>query len=196
MTVRRWGLLVASAVLVLAVASPGLAQAAGAPTKLVMQPPMALPVQQSNPEAVMVLGATLTKADGSPIANQRVEFLMGTDILGKKNASIGTAVSDASGSARTTFVVTRSGSYQFSARYAGTELFAGSEAAVLDAQFEALAVPHPAADSLQLNRIGRWVPWAGLGLGVAVWLVLIYVAASVLFVMRREAGREREARGN
>ena len=102
MSRRRWGLVVLAFALSLVAAWPAIAQAAAAPTKIVMQQPTALPVQESNPQSVMVLGATLTTADGKPVSNQKVEFLMGTDLLGKKWASIGTVLSDSGGSARTT----------------------------------------------------------------------------------------------
>ena len=132
-----------------------------------MQQPTQLPVQESNPQSVMVIGATLTTADGKPVSNQKVEFLMGTDLLGKKWASIGTVASDSSGAARTTFVVTRTGTHEFSARFAGTDAFGPSEAAPVKADLEAAAETGHEGTTLPL--IGRWVPWTGLAMGVVLW---------------------------
>ena len=194
MTIRRWSLLTAALVLTSVLAWPAVARAAAAPTKITMQQPTALPVQQSNPESVVVIGATLTGSDGKPVANQKVELLMGTDLLGKKWATVGMITTDSSGSARTTFVVNKTGSYDFSAKFAGNDAYGPSEAAVLKVDLEALAETKPEHPvlGLPLNTIGRWVPWTGAALGVAVWVVLIYVLGSVLIVVPsagRRAGR-------
>ncbi len=187
MTARRWSLIVLAVVLSVLASWPAIAMAAAAPTKMVMQQPTQLPVQESNPQSVMVIGATLTTADGKPVSNQKVELLMGTDILGKKWASVGTVLTDSAGSARTTFIVLKTGAYDFSAKFPGNDAYGASEAPVLKADFE--AAPVEAHEELTLNRIGRWVPWTGLALGVAVWAVLIYVMAQVLILVPRAARR-------
>jgi hypothetical protein len=192
MTARRLSLVVLAAALSILVSWPAIALAAAAPTKIVMQQPTQLPVLESNPQTVMVLGATITTADGKPVSNQKVEFLMGTDILGKKWASVGTVLSDSGGVARTTFIVNKTGSYDFSAKFAGNDAYGASEAPVLKADFE--ATPVEGHEELTLNRIGRWVPWTGLALGIAVWAVLIYVMAQVLILVPR-AARRAEHRG-
>ncbi|MGE3857661.1 MAG: hypothetical protein AB7G21_11965 [Dehalococcoidia bacterium] len=185
MSTRRWVSVIAAALLPMVV-WPALALAAAAPTKLVMEKPVELPAHGDHPERAMVLGATLTTADGKPVGGQPVEILMATDFLGQKWATLGRVQTDSSGTASTIFVVHHSGSYAFSARYAGSDAYSAVEAPPMQAEFEALApeVEHAS----RLSVIGRWVPWLGLALGVGVWLVLIYVMAEVLITIPR-AGR-------
>ncbi len=186
MTARRWSVLVVVFALSMSVAWPAIAHAAAAPTKIVMQTPNALPVQKSDPQSVMVLGAMLSTADGKPVANQKVEFLMVTDILGKTQASVGTVVSDSGGSARTTFVVRKTGPYQFTAKFAGNDAFGPSESPVLKADFEAL--PSKVQTQLvDLRQVGGMLPWAALALGLAIWAVLIVVLVRVAVVVPRAA---------
>jgi len=182
-------LAVVAVLLATLVAWPAVARAAAGPTKLVMETPTALKVSEADPQAAMVIGAVLTGADGKGISNQRIEFLMATDLLGQTKASVGKAVTDSSGTARTTFVVERTGSYELSARFSGSEAWEKSVAAAQKYEFKALDTAG-AEHGLQLNRIGRWVPWAGLGLGVLVWITLIYVMGSVFLVVPRAARRD------
>ena len=194
MTVRRWTALVGAALFAMAIALPGIVHAAAAPTKLEMLKPTALPVQKSDPQSVMVLGAALTTADGKPVAGQRIEFLMVTDILGQNQALLGSELADSGGVASSTFIVTRTGTYEFRARFVGNSEFGASESPVLKVDFEALAEAG-AHEQVQLGRIGRWVPWAGLGLTLAVWGTLIFVMARVLIVVPRAARRAARSDG-
>lgn len=186
MTTRRWVTVITAALLPLAL-WPALALAAAAPTRLAMDKPAQLPEHGDHPERAMVLGATLTTSDGKPVGGQPVEILMATDLLGQKWATLGRVSTDSSGTAQAIFVVNRTGTYEFSARYAGSDAYAASEAPAMKADFEALAAESEHTSRLAL--IGRWVPWTGLVLGVGVWLVLLYVMAQVLIIVPR-AGRD------
>lgn len=200
MTARRWSLFAAATLLSLLAAWPALAQAAGAPTRLTMQPVTQLPVIKSDPQATYVVAAQLTDAGNRPLGGQRVTMQMVTDILGQKRAQLATVTTDGGGAAKTIFVATKEGKFEFAAKFEGTEAFAASEAAPIAADIKLLTAaegakpePHGVAEQ-RLALIGRWVPWAGLGLGVAVWLTLFYVMGSVLIVVpgaaRRQANRD------
>ena len=146
---------------------------------------------KSDPQAVYLIAAQLTDASGRGLGGQRVDLTMVTSLLGKDRAVIASVMTDGGGVAKTAFVATKEGPFQFAAKFVGNDQFAASEATPQATEIRLLDETKalPPTPQVRLATLGRWVPWLGLALGVGVWITLVYVMASVLIVVPGAARR-------
>ncbi len=119
----------------------------------------------------LVLSATLSTADGKAVSDQDVSFYEKVDLLGEREALLGTATTDTSGAAGLVYLPSETGRQTIVARFAGSaKLAASSTNSIIDVReakspFESQPLP--------LSSIRAWFP---IGLGTAVlatWAVLL-----------------------
>ena len=180
MSARRLAFLVLAMTVFLLAGLPRIAFAAAEPTKLTIDPPV------SAKGGVVALSATLTGADGKPRANQKIDFYLRVDLLGSTSASVGSGVTDASGAARISFVVTREGKHEFTAKFLGNADLAAATSAPASfdlAVSEGVTTPGGLPPASTLDTAGGLLPWAALSLGVGVWLTLLAVMVRVLLLV-------------
>lgn len=124
------------------------------------------------PEIADSIAARLSDADGNPIGSAVVGFAVRTEILGGRYASIGEAVTDATGVARIQLVPHRE-LYETRAIFEGDDAYAATEATAMLRFRTQRVVAFESEDSTQLGGLRNVMPRA-IGIVVALlWAALI-----------------------
>jgi hypothetical protein len=156
-------------------ASPLAAQVSStaAATKLqVTSQPMTDPNGRPMPGRLLLIGR-LTTADGQPVSNQAVLFYQVVDFFGPRDADLGTATTDSTGTAVVVFQPAQSGPQAIKAYFVGSTAY---QAALTELTVTVATVVPPfesAPPPLALLR-----PWVPIGLGglmLATWVTLLAV---------------------
>jgi hypothetical protein len=160
---------IAMVVLIVAMVAPWAADltSADSPSDVVLEP---VPVASPTPGQHSVVLAAKLLGQGQPVAGEPVTFYVVTTVFGERLMMIGSALSDATGTASLLYRPTWSGDYTVVARFAGGGELGASEVTF---HFEANDIEspyHPA--EFGIDPIRTWLP-------VFVGIVLL----TVLFVL-------------
>jgi len=128
--------------------------------------------------------ATLTTADGRYVADRPLQFVEPVDFFGRREASLGTTVTDGTGIAAVIYQPSQVGQHTIVVRFAGDKQYAASKAELV---VDATEVVPPFAEEP--------LPLASVGFGLAVFLAVLGVAfwAVLLGVLGRTAWRIKKA---
>lgn len=139
----------------------------------------------SDPELSIQLVATLS-ADGAPVAGATVAFYLERELLGPRFASIGSAVTDVSGSARVAFTPRRN-EEPIRVVFAGDADRAGvtADTAVAFPPEWVAAVSMPHHGRGLLSPIRETMPGLIMGAVAILWVFLLGLAASTVRRIRR-----------
>ena len=140
----------------------------------------------------LVLGATLTTAEGKPLSDREVEFYQQAEFFGARDALLGTTTSDATGVALLVYQPAVRGRQVIKARFAGGGGLVPAEAT---ATIEVREIVEPfEAEEIPLAVVREWLPSA-LGLVVAiVWTVLFGVLIKAVVEIKLAARSAARAR--
>jgi hypothetical protein len=117
-----------------------------------------------------VIAATLS-AGNKFISQQPVVFREHVDLFGPRDADLGTAVTDSTGTAVIFYQPAVTGPQLISAQFVGDDAFAGSSATItLDVRE---VVPVFTSDPSPLASVGKWLTVSLGVLGVAFWAVVL-----------------------
>jgi hypothetical protein len=119
-----------------------------------------------------VISATL-KAGDKFISQQPVVFREHVDLLGPRDADLGTAVTDSTGTALIFDQPAETGPQMLSAQFAGNDAFAGSSATLTLDVREVVPVFTPVPSPLA--SLGKWLTVSLGVLGVVFWAVVLGV---------------------
>jgi hypothetical protein len=137
--------------------------------------------RSSLPELPDNVAARLTTGSGEPVAGASIELWATVEILGVRSASLGTAVTDATGIARLP-ISPRRPDYEIRAEYAGNELYSPAEATVVLSFPEDRVDPmETAAPASRLATLRTVMPRV---MGIVVALLWIFFAAAVFYVVK------------
>jgi len=133
----------------------------------------------------LTLTVTLAGPDGKPLSNRSVDFYQQVQLLGTREAYLGSALTDSTGTATLAYQPAESGKQTIAARFAGEEGYAQGEAvSTIDVTRTAALFP---AEPLPLLPLGRWLIY-GVGLLVlATWVVLLSLLAGTALGIRATA---------
>jgi hypothetical protein len=124
-------------------------------------------------EGQYAVTATLTTADGQYVAGRPVEIVEIVSFFGTRSASLGAAVTDATGLAPVIYQPAQAGKHRIVARFAGDDAYAASTAeTTIDAPS---VVPPFRREPLPLAAVGTWLAVSLAILGIAFWVVLLGV---------------------
>lgn len=125
--------------------------------------------------------ARLSTDLGEPIAGALIDFWAEVEILGTRTALLGTAITDATGVARVP-ISPRRPDYRIRATFAGNELYAPVETAVVLSfpaeRVEPVEISAPASPLATLRTV---MPRA---MGIVVALLWIFFAVAVFYVVK------------
>lgn len=125
--------------------------------------------------------ARLTDPDGNPIGNAEITFWFELELLGPRRAFAGSAMTDATGTARIP-VTPRQETYRVRASYAGDQIHPAVEAtAVLDFPKERVTPIQIFAPPSQVQPLRIVMPRA---MGIVVALLWLFFAAATVYVVR------------
>lgn len=131
----------------------------------------------------VLLTATLTDAQGQPVAAAPVHFLVIADLLGvTSEVEVGTATTDMNGVATAEYTPTFAGSVQALARFEGVGFYGASESSsTLEVtEFQ----PAYTVEEAGLARLRQWAP-LGLALVVlGVWATFGFVVYQIYRIAR------------
>ena len=162
-------LLLGLAALCGAVAGTASAQVApGAASMLKLDQPT-----RTNVKGRLVLSATLVAPDAKVAGERRVGFYQHVDLLGSRDALLGSATTDASGVAVLVYEPAQTGRQVVTARFAGADLLPASEASITFVVDE--AVPPYDQEPLPYLAIRPWLTYLVSGAIIWIWLVLLFV---------------------
>ncbi len=190
MRLRVWAMSAAVLGLLALVVALAPAAASGA------EPPQPAPVLKvigaspGRAKGQLTISATLTAPDGKPLGGREVSFYQRVDILGPREASLGTATTDSTGTASLAYQPAQAGKQTIGARYAGGEGFGKAEAAAtIDVAQAAELYP---AEPAPFGLVGEWLPYALGATVLAVWGVLLAVLVGTVLKLRgaAEVGRQ------
>jgi hypothetical protein len=134
--------------------------------------PMTDPNGRPLPGRLLLIGR-LTTADGQPVGNQAVLFYQVVEFFGPRDADLGTATTDSTGTAVVVFQPAQPGSQPIKAYFVGSAAY---QPAVTELTVTVATVVPPfesAPPPLALLR-----PWVPIGLGglmLATWVTLLAV---------------------
>jgi hypothetical protein len=144
--------------------------AKGAPTTLQFDG-----ATRTRTKGFLELSATLTDANHKGISKRVISFYQQVDLLGTRDALLGTAETDSTGSAALTYQPAEEGQQTIIVRFAGDDTYAASEAS--DTIQVTNAVPPYAPTPEPLAGPARWLPRVLGLLVISVWLLLFGVFA-------------------
>jgi hypothetical protein len=132
--------------------------------------------------------ATLTTADGRYVADRPVQFVEPVDFFGRREASLGTAVTDGTGLAAVTYQPSQPGQHTIIVRFGGDKQYAPSKAefAVEIGQ----VVPPFAEVPSPLASVGSGLAIFLAILGLAFWAVLLGVLGYTVWGIKKTTGAE------
>ena len=139
------------------------------------------------PELPDHVSARLTGADGDPVGNAPITFWVDVELLGSRRALLGSAKTDATGTARVP-ITPRQQTYQVRAIYEGNETFLTSEGtAALEFPTERVTPIQIVAPPSQIRTLRLVMPRA-MGIVVAIlWLFFATATVYVVGTVRRSA---------
>lgn len=132
---------------------------------------------------IMALRATLTSADGKPVNKRTIDFYQQVQLMGTREAMIGSAETDSTGTATLSYHPAENGQQTIIVRFAGSDTFAASEGR--GAITVAGAIPLYVPPSAPLATPAQWLPRILGMLIIATWLILF----GVFFVTTRGVSR-------
>lgn len=160
----------------------------------------ASPLQDSKP---VIAAATVTPgqngqvevsiqyadAEGQAFRGLEVSFFLEADFLGQTRVFLGRTVTDATGTARTSYAPTWEGTQRVAARLTGGEAFQGTEATIL---FDVTGIsniytPVPSV----LDGLREWTPIGVGSVVLLVWAILAVVLVRTTYGIM-EAGRRKD----
>lgn len=119
----------------------------------------------------LLLTAVLTAPGGKALSDRRVEFYQTVSVFGPGEAYLGTATTDAVGTASLVFQPAQLGRYEINARFLGGDGYARAVAAGTIEVREVM--PLFKQEPLPFASLGQWLPY-GLGaLVLTTWLVIV-----------------------
>ena len=176
---------------VMAALLPGVANADQSPApppsllKLSMTPRP--PLKGIDVTGQYLLTAILTTQDGKPVNNVTVSFYEQAQLLGTREALLGTVVTDSTGSATIVYQPAQTGSKTVIARFAGTDGLAPAN--ITEKVDVSTAVPPFSSKPLPFSQISEYL---GVGIGLLVvvtWLILLRVLVGAILGVRGAASR-------
>ncbi|MHB1415534.1 MAG: hypothetical protein ACYC1C_09790 [Chloroflexota bacterium] len=135
----------------------------------------------------VVLSATLTTPDGQPLNNLPVKFYQEVDLLGSREAYLGTATTNATGTATLSFQSSEQAKPTVKVRFEGNDGYVAAQAVFTLSGVQA-ASPF-VAEVAPLAPVGRWLTNAALAAVLAVGLLLLGILLSTAHSIRASAGR-------
>lgn len=169
---RRLPIAVVALVVGLALAGPG--QVAGEEKD--KSAPSTLTFRGASPartQGHLTLAASLATAEGKPLSNRSIEFFQGVSLFGAREAYLGAAITDATGTAVIAFQPAQAGRHEITARFLGDDGYARAESS---GAIEVREVAPPfRSRPLPFAGFAEWLPYALGALILAIWVVLASV---------------------
>jgi len=176
---------------------PGVANAdqslAAAPSVLKVSVLPRSPLAGHDVTGQYLFTATLTTQDGNPINNVTVSFYEQNQVFGTREALLGTAITDSTGSATIVYQPAQTGSQTVVARFAGTPVLA--PAAITVNVAVGTAVPPYTEEPLPFAQISEYLGVVVVLLVVAAWLILLSVLLGAILGVRGAAQARPPAAG-
>jgi len=135
----------------------------------------------------LVLSATLTGPDGKPVNNRPVDFYQQVELLGTRDSYLGTALTDATGTASLAYQPAQKGQQTIKARSTLDESSPAVEA-VSTIQVGQVVPPIP-SEPLPLAPAGQWLVYAVSAVVLGVWAVLLAILATTVLGVRAETSK-------
>jgi len=182
---RVLGVALAVAALLILTTEAGATGAAAAPGPAVLKLSTApsLDSKGHKIKGQLLIVATLTAADGSPLGNETVNFFEGVNFAGAdREAALGTAVTDSTGVAAIAYQPAQVGKHTLIAHFAGDTNAAKADV-TSSVQIAEVVPPFPPA-SVPLEFVRRWLSVAAVTGVVAVWLFLFGVLFRTILGIR------------
>jgi hypothetical protein len=164
---------------------PATGWAAGAPTKLTLDGNQRVDSKGAKAAGQYLLTATLTSADGKPLGNREVQYFETASLFGNRDAFVGVALTDTSGTAVLLYQPAATGGQQLKAQFAGDSQGAGSQAAFTLNVSSAVAPFQPAP--LPLGGVASVLTVGVCTVAVTVWGVLLWVLLHSVASIRKAA---------
>lgn len=128
------------------------------------------------------LTSSVTASDGRALSQTAVTFTAATEFFGERWVPIGTAVTDTSGTASLVYRPTWNGAQTLVARTSGTDGPQTSEPITIEVTG---ALPGIAQEREDLPIVRAWALPIGVGVVVAVWVVLAFLFLSAVIGIAR-----------
>jgi hypothetical protein len=137
------------------------------------------------------LRATLVTADGKALGEQSIAFYQAVELFGRRDALLGTAITDSTGYAAIDYQPAETGTQTIKARFGGNAQNARVEAS---STFEVReAAPIYSEEPLPLASVRQWLPLVLASLVLGTWAVLFGVSARTVVGIRSAGRLAREA---
>ncbi len=133
---------------------------------------------RTNVRGRYVLSATLIGPGGKLVADREVSFYRHVDLMGPRDALLGSATTDSSGTAVLAYEPAVAGSQVLSARFAGAEGLPKAEASLVANVDDVFASYEQ--EPLPFASLRPWVLYLVTGAVVGVWVVLLTVLGTAL----------------
>ncbi|MBI3966563.1 MAG: Ig-like domain repeat protein [Chloroflexi bacterium] len=141
----------------------------------------------------LALSAVMTTSAGKPVSDAPVAFFQEVEFFGARAAHLGTAVTDATGTAIISYQPAQRGRQVIRARFDGDPRYAKAEAtATIEVRD---AVTQLESEPLPLAQVREWLPWGLSAVMVAVYAGLFGVLVGTVVGVRRIAGSEGHRNG-
>lgn len=134
-------------------------------------------------KGIIVLRATLVGIDGKPISKRPINFYEQVELMGTRQALVGSAETDSTGTATLSYHPAEDGQQTIIVRFPGDEGNAASEARGVITVSGAVPLYAPAGEPLASPA--RWLPRILGMLIAATWLILIGVFFITTWGVRR-----------
>lgn len=181
MTIHRLRTVFLAAVLVLALCAPlETLQVRGAAAATTLKFDGSTPTRT---QGIVALAAILTGPDRKPLSKRPVNFYEHVDLMGPREALIGTAETDSTGTATVSYQPSNDGAQTITVRFPGDTAYAASEAS--DTIQISGAVP-PYAPLAEPLAVPAWLLPRAMGLLIVLtWLILFGVFITTALGIRR-----------
>lgn len=141
----------------------------------------------------MLLVATLTTVDGQPVSEQQISFFEQIDFMGgARNADLGTALTDATGTAVIAYQPSTLEEHTVWAGSDDSADYAAARSPLMDVRVDELS-PTFESEGIPLEFVRNWLPWAVGIIVLATWVVVLGALARAALGIRAAKPEEQPA---
>ncbi len=135
---------------------------------------------------LLVLVATLKRADGYPLSERQVSFFESVDLFGPARLTLGSATTSAVGVAPLVYETREAGEHKFTVLYSGDDT---TEFALADITLDLQDLPalSPLEKPVGMENINYWAMLSVGGLVLVVWGLLAGVFFGTIAGIRRDS---------